>query len=122
MFKSVKYEGFEDAPELRAKCEAALPILLDEIRTWTERVEVTWQHRAGWPDINLKLALDFGSLGGSLDFGSLGGQSATAFPDGLPDAPVLRDKVRAVWGRLLDLVLEKQSRRLKAELESAGAA
>jgi hypothetical protein len=111
MFKSVKYDGFETAPELRAKCEAALPILLDEIRTWTERVEVIWELRSGGPYLLL-----------ALDLGKTGGRSGTAFPGGLPDALMLREKIRANWSRLLDLVLEQQSRLMKAELESAGAA
>ena len=58
MFKSVKYVGFENHPDLRARAERAMPVVEDELGFAADRIAVTWQREGH----EVELVIDDGLL------------------------------------------------------------
>ncbi|MBX9580770.1 MAG: hypothetical protein K2X87_10725 [Gemmataceae bacterium] len=104
MFKKLEYLGFRDHPDLLVLAERATSLLADEIRSWREDVEVTWDAapQSGSVFLELRLALlDWTGivrrLMGSGDFA---------------DERRIRAACRDAWGRLLDKFLARTKDRL----------
>jgi hypothetical protein len=114
MFKSVKYEGFEKQPELLRSAEGTVPVLLEEIQTWTELVEVIWALEERNRDLRSPV------LTLRLDLGNAHGEHSIGFYGGFPPSTTLRVCVREIWGKVLDKILEQQVKRNKAELAAVG--
>ncbi len=113
MFKTLTYTGFAGHADLLVLAERATPLLADEIRTWKEEVEVTWEVVPTPPDgeclvLELRLKLP----------NSTGIVRRFIRPQDVADERDLRRACRDTWGRLLDKHLEQSSERLKQFLST----
>ena len=112
MFKSVTYTGFEDRPDLRARAEAAMPYLTEEITRMREHVRVEWEPGANaTAPLVLTLTLDLPSDRASARHSILS--------DDWSDAGRLADRLRKVWQQVLRRSIDNSLKKLDAVNETS---
>ena len=111
MFKKLEYIGFDGHPDLLALAEGATPLLADEVRTWRDEVEVSWEAapdpsptRGVYLELRLKLPTSTGIVRRLLTVSDFA------------DERRARAACRSIWGRLLDKHLEQHRERLREYL------